>query len=407
VWLGHGWAPGGESSWSGDITLEGVQDQAPFLTSASPSSGTIEPGGSTGVEFGFSAEGYEPGTFNTDVAMGSNDPERDEFSFEAIMDVIEALDFMVNPSTVHFGTVNTRDTSEETITLTNNTLETVNVTGVSISSGAFSPEMTEFEVEPGEGVEMAVTFAPLSEGNFTAIMTVSTEQEGSHTVQLQGSAVRVSDRVAFRVDMSVMQADGVYMPEAGDQVYVKGSFNDWSNEDQDPMEHSDNGYYAIEYDLEGDEGDSHEYKFFIEAGDGRELPNGGWEIDEVGEEGSNNRVLTLTGSDKELPVVFFNNQNVTSTEPEQDTPVDFALEQNYPNPFNPTTMIEYALPEAAEVRIEVFNLQGQRVAELANGMQNAGRHTVTFDAARLASGMYIYRIQAGSFTETRKMMLIK
>jgi len=72
-----------------------------------------------------------------------------------------------------------------------------------------------------------------------------------------------------------------------------------------------------------------------------------------------------------------------------------------------TTNIEYALPEASEVRLEVYNIQGQRVATLANGHQNAGQHTVSFDATRLASGLYIYRLTAGNFVETRKMMLVK
>lgn len=88
-------------------------------------------------------------------------------------------------------------------------------------------------------------------------------------------------------------------------------------------------------------------------------------------------------------------------------PEDFYLGQNYPNPFNPVTQIRYDLPKDAEVRLEVFTVTGQRVATLVNERRQAGSHTVTFDATRLASGVYIYRIQAGSFIATRQLTLIK
>ncbi len=90
-----------------------------------------------------------------------------------------------------------------------------------------------------------------------------------------------------------------------------------------------------------------------------------------------------------------------------DIPVEFSLNQNYPNPFNPTTQIEYAVPETGQVRLDVFNVMGQRVATLVNESMSAGNHTVTFDARSLASGVYMYRLQAGNVVLTRKMTLVK
>lgn len=97
-----------------------------------------------------------------------------------------------------------------------------------------------------------------------------------------------------------------------------------------------------------------------------------------------------------------------STEPvESDRPESFSLQQNYPNPFNPSTAISYTLPQASDVRLEVFNLLGQRVALLVNDRVQPGQHTVTFQAGNLSSGIYIYRLQADGFTQTRKMLLVK
>jgi hypothetical protein len=90
-----------------------------------------------------------------------------------------------------------------------------------------------------------------------------------------------------------------------------------------------------------------------------------------------------------------------------ELPVTIELGQNYPNPFNPTTTIRYALPEAAQVRLSVFNLLGQEVAVLVNGMRPAGISTVNFDASNLSSGVYIYRLTDGAQTITRKLLLVK
>jgi hypothetical protein len=81
--------------------------------------------------------------------------------------------------------------------------------------------------------------------------------------------------------------------------------------------------------------------------------------------------------------------------------------QNYPNPFNPETTIRFTLPEKSKVRLTVYSITGEYVVTLVNSVMNEGHHQVTFDASKLASGIYLYRIQAGEFTQVRKMMLLK
>jgi len=85
----------------------------------------------------------------------------------------------------------------------------------------------------------------------------------------------------------------------------------------------------------------------------------------------------------------------------------FALYQNYPNPFNPSTKISYDVPKASQVVLTVFDVLGQEVATLVNETQAPGSHTVTFNASRFASGLYFYRLSAGSSVQTRKMLLLK
>jgi len=97
---------------------------------------------------------------------------------------------------------------------------------------------------------------------------------------------------------------------------------------------------------------------------------------------------------------------LTSVESEEMAS-NIMLEQNYPNPFNPTTQIGFLLDEATNVRLEVFSINGQRVASLANGMFSAGSHQVQFDGIGMASGIYIYRLVTDRQILTRKMLLVK
>jgi hypothetical protein len=98
---------------------------------------------------------------------------------------------------------------------------------------------------------------------------------------------------------------------------------------------------------------------------------------------------------------------ISADESGSGLPAEFAMAQNYPNPFNPSTHIQFALPVQSEVRLTVFNTLGQQVATLFTGIVEAGVHSFEFDAADYTAGLYFYKLEAGSFTQTRKMMLLK
>jgi hypothetical protein len=93
--------------------------------------------------------------------------------------------------------------------------------------------------------------------------------------------------------------------------------------------------------------------------------------------------------------------------PHTGTPDRFVLDQNYPNPFNSVTTIGYSLPQASRVRLEVFNILGQHVITLVDGQMGSGNHTVRWDASQAATGIYIYRIEAGHFTSVKKLLLVR
>lgn len=121
----------------------------------------------------------------------------------------------------------------------------------------------------------------------------------------------------------------------------------------------------------------------------------GMQIQRMKTTGTNRFGITITPSASTV-------SNEPGTHPEV-----FTLEQNYPNPFNPTTTISYSVNTTGPVSLEVYNLMGQKVAQLVNETKNAGSYNVNWDASQMASGIYIYRLNMAGQTLTRKMTLIK
>jgi hypothetical protein len=116
----------------------------------------------------------------------------------------------------------------------------------------------------------------------------------------------------------------------------------------------------------------------------------------------------FSGSSYIIQSGFWNEYPIaTPVEEEEMLPIVYKLEQNYPNPFNPTTIIKYAVPERSNVLIKIYDVLGSEVVTLVNEEMDAGWYQKVFDASGYASAMYIYRMQAGNYISTKKMLLIK
>jgi endo-1,4-beta-xylanase len=115
-----------------------------------------------------------------------------------------------------------------------------------------------------------------------------------------------------------------------------------------------------------------------------------------------------SGASSYSPIAsFMTGDQIVFVAPPQGRPLEFSLSQNYPNPFNPTTAISYRLAAAGIVTLDIYDLLGRKVATLVNALQNPGTHTVQWNASGLSSGVYVCRMRAGTFVESRKMLLTR
>jgi len=129
-------------------------------------------------------------------------------------------------------------------------------------------------------------------------------------------------------------------------------------------------------------------------------PSGVGNIYKIVANQSSPTVLTSEG-------IFEISTSVTGVKTRDTKPNSFELHQNYPNPFNPTTRISFSLPHQSHIRLTVYNAIGQQVAKLIDENRQSGIHTIDFNASHLVNGVYFYRLEAGQFVSTRKMLLVK
>lgn len=114
-----------------------------------------------------------------------------------------------------------------------------------------------------------------------------------------------------------------------------------------------------------------------------------------------------SGTIKMSPPVSWETPVNTSVEPATSLPLEFSLGQNYSNPFNPATTIQFSIASQSRVRLDLFNLLGQRVSTVVDEERPAGSYSERLDGTLLPSGVYFYRLTAGTFTDTKRLVLLK
>ncbi len=124
-------------------------------------------------------------------------------------------------------------------------------------------------------------------------------------------------------------------------------------------------------------------------------------------DGDNDLAVANEGSDNVSILINLTTQTDVDDHVTESLPICFNISQNYPNPFNASTLIQYSLTEPSDVSIEIYDILGRKIETLFQAEQQAGYHQVIWDAEDASSGMYFYRIQAGDYSEAKKMLLLK
>ncbi len=381
---------------------------APDWVSLSQTEGVVAAGETAFVDVYFDPNGLEEGIYTDELSLSVNELNRNSVSVPITLSLLDGPSSLIQ--VIH----NAGNPVIKGVDFyLNNTLVAENLS---------YREASAFEWFNATGeVNFAIiqTGATLNEAETIYSTTLTIDEDQAYSIILNVDERNDTEFDVFVIDGMLSESTGLDIvtyrvfqgvPDApvldvflrnGDEIAQNFEFGEWteylsmSNDTQiiDIFRAGTNTYYEnFEQDFSMYEGET---MLILMSGFRNNHPNPGL--------AKFNLIGVLPDGEVIMP------RNATSSEDEAnfDLPTDFTLNQNYPNPFNPTTQIQYAIPEASEVRLEVYNIQGQRVATLVNGAQNAGMHTVSFDASRLSSGMYIYRLTAGSFVQTRKMMLVK
>jgi len=300
----------------------------------------------------------------------------------------------LNPSltNIAYGKVRVGNFKDTTITITNYGNDSLIVSNISVSGNSLSVTATSANIGPGQTFVDTLRFIPSAFGSAAARIVIASNAASSpDTIQVAGSGTTnallnlAAHSISFgHIKIGQTKDTAIVVANNGtDTLKISGVVADTAVFTARPSNFAlaPGASLSDTITFSPDSVGSVKGFFLISSNSGASPDT--LHVDGIGE--------SLTG----VP-------GKQATIPDQ-----FGLSQNYPNPFNPTTVISYQLPINSRVALKVYDILGREVATIVNEQKQAGTYQATFDASRLPSGVYIYRIQAGAFTAMKKLLLIK
>lgn len=316
----------------------------------------------------------------SDVA--DNNPVDSSLNFFSIT----AAAIAAQPPSLAFGSVAVGASQTLVLTLTNNGTAPLIVSSVTASEPSFVAGRTSFTIPNGQSDTLSVRFAPAAAQSYSEQLSIGSNAPGSPL------GIPVTGTGTSNASIAVISPNGGEVWAANSTQTIT-----WSAANIESVEI---GYKTAP---------AAEWQRIVQS-----VPasNGSyqWIVPNTPTTQARVRIIDrVSGTVVDSSDGFFTIDGPTSVA-EGGIPNNYELRQNYPNPFNPSTIISYGVPKDGLVTLRVFNTIGEQVALLVNEYQPAGRYTVSFDTQRLAgasSGLYFYRLSAGTFVETKKMLLLK
>ena len=467
IWIGNGYQESAEATWQGTLVFDGITGPINFLSGVSPDNGVVEAGGSATVTVSMNPGTAPQGVYDNVLAITTNVPNLPNFSTTYGLPVTLTIGEGGGDVNVSSSYINGWNMVSMPVEMEHSGYQEMfpNTSGSSLYSfnGSYVLETT---MSMGNGYWL--NFTQADDVNFSGpamnSMTMTMLQGWNMVGALHETTALVDDNNLVQAG-TLYGFNGSYVPtdvmEPGQGYWVSTSgagdvglapaaaatssigesVRDLNTLDTFHNLVLENNGAAVNLYF-GNEiiGEFHQNQLSLPpvppAGMFDARFNGGYWITDMSsaavdlQHGSGETTLMIEGDTSYLvnflsegkvigsvsidagesitiPMAADGIQVETGGEMQSDVPAEFSLNQNYPNPFNPSTSIEFGIPESADVKLEVLNMLGQRVALLVDENRSAGMYTVNFDASSLSSGMYLYRLQAGNFVQTRKLTLIK